>query len=457
MSIEEGRNERDLRAVQEHERVLLRDANENLLLEMAERKRLAEKLKEHSAQLEDQVAERTRALQDTNRKLEQEILEHKRAERLLQESEELYADLYDNAPDMYVSVDAQTARVLQCNQTLAEKLGFSKEEIIDRPVFNLYHPDSLPAAERVFRTFVETGRILDEELQLRKKSGHRIDVSLNVSAVRDESGKVLHSRSCWRDISDRKRLEAQIRQDEKLASLGTVAGGVAHNFNNLLMAILGFQDMAMIDLDPASQTCRNVRQAYDLSLRASEVASKMLSYTGIAYFIAKPMDLSGYIRELIPELQESMPAEALLELELDETLPAVASDPAPLKQVLRNLATNAWEALGETRGVIRVTTGSMHCSRERLRKTYLQENLPEGDYVYLEVSDPGQGIDPGNMDKIFDPFFTTKIAGRGLGLASLLGIVRAHRGAVEVRSRPGERTRFRVLLPAAGPGDAAEA
>ncbi len=145
----------------------------------------------------------------------QDITERKQAEEALRQSEERYQDLYDNAPDMCASVDAATARVLECNHTLAGALGYAKEEIVGRPVFDLYHPDSLEEAERAFRSFVEKGEVHDVELMARRKDGSALHVSLNVSAVRDEQGNVISSRSVWRDITERKRTEKALRRTQE--------------------------------------------------------------------------------------------------------------------------------------------------------------------------------------------------------------------------------------------------
>jgi PAS domain S-box-containing protein len=149
------------------------------------------------------------------KELEKHIGERKQSDEMARESEAKYIDFYDNAPDMYVSVDAETARILQCNQTLADNLGYAKEEIIGRLIFDMYHPDCLEKVNKTFRSFVETGQVRDAELQLKGKHGAKIDVSLNASAVRDEAGKILHSRSSWRDITERKRLEESLRRSEE--------------------------------------------------------------------------------------------------------------------------------------------------------------------------------------------------------------------------------------------------
>lgn len=157
-----------------------------------------------------------------------DMTEHKRMESALQESEARYTDLYENAPDMYASVDVKTARIIHCNQTLADNLGFRKEEVIGRLVFEIYHPDCLEAAKQTFRAFMKTGAIQNRELELLHKDGSRISVSLNVSAVRDESDNIRYSRSALRDITDKKRAEKVLQRErdklrkalEQIAELG---------------------------------------------------------------------------------------------------------------------------------------------------------------------------------------------------------------------------------------------
>lgn len=139
-------------------------------------------------------------------------LENVQSQEALQASEARYHDLYDNAPDMFVSVAAETAKIRDCNQTLADSLGYSKKEIIGRPIFDMYHPDCMEDVKKVFRSFVTTGEVHDAELQLKRKDGSRIDVLLNVSAVRDENGKVLYSRSIWRDVTESKKAKDDLRE-----------------------------------------------------------------------------------------------------------------------------------------------------------------------------------------------------------------------------------------------------
>ncbi|MCH8891212.1 MAG: response regulator, partial [Myxococcales bacterium] len=174
----------------------------------------------------------------------------------------------------------------------------------------------------------------------------------------------------------------------------------------------------------------------------------MLAYSGKGNFVIEPVSLNEVVEETTQLLKTTISRKAVVERDLDENLPRIPGDITQLRQVIINLITNASEAIGDEDGVIRITTSLQRCDRRYLDSISIHEKLSEGDYVCLEVSDTGCGIDEATRERLFEPFFTTKFAGRGLGLASVLGILRAHRGAVALQSEPGQGTRFRVLLPA---------
>ena len=181
-----------------------------------------------------------------------DITERKRVENALTKVQEDYQDLYNNSPDMYASVDVKSAKILQCNNTFAVKLGYEKEEIVGRLIFDVYHPDSLDAAKKAFNIFIKTGEINNAELQVKRKDGSKIDVMLNVTSVRDENGNILYSRSAWRDITDRKKLEKQLQEAQKLKAIGQLAAGVAHDFNNHLAAIVGYTELCLMSVAKGS-------------------------------------------------------------------------------------------------------------------------------------------------------------------------------------------------------------
>ena len=174
----------------------------------------------------------------------------------------------------------------------------------------------------------------------------------------------------------------------------------------------------------------------------------MLAYSGKGRFVIENIRMNDLIGEMISLLKASISKKAILNLNLKEPLPPLRGDPSQIRQVLMNLVFNASEAIGEHGGVITISTGMMECSGEYISEIYLDDNLAEGLYVWLEVSDTGCGMDHETQRRIFEPFFTTKFTGRGLGLSAVLGIVRGHKGALKVYSEPGRGTTFKVLFPA---------
>jgi len=247
---------------------------------------------------------------------------------------------------------------------------------------------------------------------------------------------------------ERRKLEVQLQQTQKLESLGVLAGGIAHDFNNLLMGILGHADLALLELPAGSSAWHLITEAINGARRAAELTKQMLAYSGKGRFVVEPLNLSNLTEDMTRLLQISISKKCLLNYTFTPDLPAVGADPAQMRQIIMNLIINASEAIGDRSGAIAVSTGVMPCDRAYLSETYLGVNLPEGQYVYLEVADTGCGMTPETQAKIFDPFFTTKFVGRGLGLSAVLGIVRGHQGALKVSSEPGKGTTFKVLFPA---------
>jgi nitrogen-specific signal transduction histidine kinase len=257
------------------------------------------------------------------------------------------------------------------------------------------------------------------------------------------------------DITDRKlaeeerhNLEKQMLHAQKLESLGVLAGGIAHDFNNILTAIVGNTDLALMRLNPESPVRDNLERIEKAANRASDLAKQMLAYSGKGKFVIEAIDLSRLVEEMTHMLQVSISKKAVLRFNFAETLPTVDADATQLRQIIMNLVINASEAIGNKSGVIAISTGCMQCDRKYLSSAWLNEQIPEGFYVWIEIADTGCGMDKETLSKIFDPFFTTKFTGRGLGMAAVLGIVRGHKGAIRVYSEPGRGTTFKVFLPA---------
>ncbi|MGE3276438.1 MAG: PAS domain S-box protein [Vicinamibacterales bacterium] len=248
---------------------------------------------------------------------------------------------------------------------------------------------------------------------------------------------------------ERRRLEAQMTHVQKLESLGVLAGGIAHDFNNLLVGIMGHAGLALLELPGDSPAVGRIRHIETAAQRASELTNQMLAYSGRGRFVVQPLDLSRLVEEMGHLLHTAISKNATLSFDCQHGLPAIQGDPSQLRQVVMNLMTNASDALGDGPGTIRIRTGLAHAERDFFRHTYLSEDLPPGDYVFVEVRDTGCGMTQDTLARIFDPFFTTKFTGRGLGLAAVLGIVRGHKGAIRIDSTPATGTTFQVYFPAA--------
>jgi len=244
-------------------------------------------------------------------------------------------------------------------------------------------------------------------------------------------------------------MEAKLQQAQKLESLGILAGGIAHDFNNLLTGMLGYAELALLNLAPDVPARAHLDQIRQAALRAADLAQQMLAYAGRGRLVLQAIDLPRLVMDMARLLQAALPKHTVVRFEHAPGLPAIEGDPTQIRQVIMNLLTNAAEAMGTEGGVITVRTGWVYAQPTDLVSPYLHEELPSGCYVTLEVSDTGCGLDEAMLAKIFDPFFTTKFTGRGLGLAAVLGIVRGHRGTIQVISRPSHGTTFRVLFPCA--------
>ena len=248
---------------------------------------------------------------------------------------------------------------------------------------------------------------------------------------------------------ERLKMEQQFLHAQKMESLGILAGGIAHDFNNILTAIVGNANLAKIRLNAESPAIGNILKIEQSATRAADLAKQMLAYSGKGKFVIQTIDLNRLINEMMKMLEVSLSKKVMLHFGLADQLPLVEVDATQIRQILMNLVINASEAIGETEGIIRISTGSLQCDSTYLHDIWLMDTLEAGPYVYLEIKDSGCGMGKEVIERLFDPFFTTKFTGRGLGMAAVLGIVRGHKGAITVKSDVGKGTVFKILIPAA--------
>lgn len=302
------------------------------------------------------------------------------------------------------------------------------------------------------------------EAMLRHSDGSVVEVEWRSIPVDFGGGSAVMSLGV--DVTDRRKAEAERRrfeertlQAQKLESLGLLAGGVAHDFNNLLVGVLGNAELALRDPIAIGALRTQIERIKTAAIRASELTAQLLAYSGKGPLVVHPFDLNGLAEELGELLAMAIPHGASLTTDLAPSLPQIQGDAVQVRQVVMNLLTNAADAVGSSRGArnIRVTTSVVDFNAHDLAAFLGAETLAVGKYVCLEVTDTGVGMDEATLAHLFDPFFTTKEKGHGLGLAAVLGIVRAHGGAVCVTSTPGRGTSFRVLFPPACPPPASSA
>jgi CheY-like chemotaxis protein len=243
-------------------------------------------------------------------------------------------------------------------------------------------------------------------------------------------------------------LQSHLLQVQKLESLGLLAGGIAHDFNNILTAVLGSASAALLRLPPDHPAAVDVQSVITAARRAADLTRQMLAYSGKGQFEIRPVDLSKVVGDLGGLLETMISKKVPLRFEFGVALPAIEADVAQVQQIVMNLVINGAEAIGDQRGSVVVTTGTQDLQEPDILGLRVGGQIAPGRYVYVEVQDSGCGMDEATQARMFDPFFTTKFTGRGLGLAAVLGIVRSHRGAVQVHSTPGKGTMFKVLFPA---------
>ncbi|HXS98436.1 MAG TPA: chemotaxis protein CheB [Candidatus Limnocylindrales bacterium] len=248
------------------------------------------------------------------------------------------------------------------------------------------------------------------------------------------------------DVTQLRRTEEELRQSQKMEAIGFLAAGVAHDFNNLLTGMIGNASLLLDSLPESQSTTSTLQNIISGGERAAELTRQLLAYAGKGRFYLERLDLSQVVIQTGRLIHPSIPPNVQVRLDLDKHLPLLLADPGQIQQIVMNLMINAAEAVGEQGGVIQVRTGRQTVGDESLPDLFFKEAVVPGNYVFLEVRDNGSGMNEQTIQKIFDPFFTTKFTGRGLGLAAVLGIVRQHKGAIQLHSVPGRGTSFRVLL-----------
>jgi PAS domain S-box-containing protein len=334
----------------------------------------------------------------------------------------------------------------------AERLyGYQAEEIIGRPMSDLIPPDLVHEEADILEHVRRGSGAMRWQTVRRRKDGTLVDVALTISPIRDKTGQIIGASHLARDITEEKKTAENMRQMQKLESLGVLAGGIAHDFNNLLVGVIGNASLALSELEPESPVKQPIEEVLAAGERAAQLTQQLLAYSGKGRFVLERLDLSAQIRETLPLIHAAIPHNVGMQLNLADDLPSIEADAAQIQQLVMNTIINGAEAVSEGRpGLVTVTTRRVNVDEEYLETLAgsSKGEITPGSYVLLEIQDTGVGMDEATKARIFDPFFTTKFLGRGLGLSAVLGIVLGHRGSIDVSSTPGLGTTIRALLPA---------
>jgi len=376
-----------------------------------------------------------------------DVTERERAGQALLANEHRYRSLIEATGNIIIGL-APDGMILEWNREAERVYGVTRREVLGKDYFARFVQGMRRQSLRSDMARALAGETLrSREEAVTSRGGERRVVLWNVTRLLDVNERPVGVIASGQDITERKQLEAQMQHAQKLESLGVLAGGIAHDFNNLLVGILGNASLALMDVEETSPLSELLRDIETTALRAADLTKQMLAYSGRGRFVVRPVDLSSLVEEMAHLLQTVISKRAQLRFDFARPMPEVEADATQLRQIVMNLITNASDALNGENGAITLRTGVMRAGGEYLRSPFLDYQLEEGSYAFVEVQDSGIGMTPETMQRIFDPFFSTKFTGRGLGLAATLGIVRGHRGTIRVTSIPGEGTTFRVLLP----------
>ncbi len=383
----------------------------------------------------------------TGRKRAEE--ERERALEALRVSEEKYRDIFRNSPDSITLSGFRDALYYEVNEEFLRITGYSREEVIGKSDLELNTWYDFEARKRYVEIMKEQGHVRNLEANFRMKDGRVTTGLVSSSLITIDGVPYLHA--IIRDITEMREMEEQrlelerrLMRAQKLESVGTLAGGIAHDFNNILMGIQGNASLMLLDLDPSHPHCRRLKNIEEQVASAADLTSKLLGFARGGRYEVKPTSMNDIVQKT-SQMFGRTKREVEIYKNLEPDLWSVEVDRTQMEQLLMHLYINAWQAMPGG-GEIYLETENIFLDDSKVRPYEIEP----GPYVKISVTDTGMGMDERTMERIFDPFFSTKSMrrGTGLGLATVYGIVRGHRGIINVYSEPGEGTTFTIYLPA---------
>lgn len=393
-------------------------------------------------------------LEKTNRELLEEIVDRKRAEGKLRESEERFRELAESIQEVFWMADASLEKILYVSPAYEKVWGRSCASLYASPWawLEAVHPEDRERIAHAVRTKQEQGQY-HEVYRIVRPDGSLRWIRDRGFAVRDDSGQMVRIVGTAEDITERHLLEEQVRQSHKMEAIGQLAAGIAHDFNNIVAVILGNAEIGQSKLTQAEGAYDNLEEIKKASDRAQSLVKQILTFSRQQPQARKIISLGPTLRESAKFLSAVLPSQVELVVSVDETAPTVLADATQIYQIVTNLCTNAWHALEENPGRIEVTVRAAKIEEAEAKKL---GGIRPGRAAILSIRDTGKGMDEATLDRIFEPFFTTKSQGKGtgLGLSVVQGIVQGHDGAITVSSNLGQGTHFDIYFPATETGKA---
>ncbi len=363
---------------------------------------------------------------------------------------------FDAVPDLLSIIDINHT-IIRVNKGMAERCGLTVQEIVGRKCYEAVHglreaPACCPRFDMKQDDFVHI-----KEIEVNRLNGV---FDITISPLTDEKGRITSYAHVMRDVTERKKVaveklavEQQLQQGQKLESLGVLAGGIAHDFNNILAVIMCNCSLAKQRPKLADELITEIESA---AHRAADLCRQMLAYAGKAMSTITQVNMTALVDDMVKMLRSTLNQKVVIKHDLSPEVPSIRADASQIRQIVMNLIINASEAIGEAPGEIRVSLTKTEIHAGQPDKDHLGKIITAGRYVCLEVSDNGCGMDDETRQRVFEPFYTTKFTGRGLGLSAVLGIITAHKGAMQVSSQPGQGSTFKVYLSVQGSDSAGD-
>ncbi len=411
--------------------------------DITERKEAEKALKQSYEELEVRVRDRTATLTRAIEHLEYEVGEREKAEEDLRVSEEKFSRVFQASPDLLAITSLDEGVYLDVNDSFLRSTGYSMHEVIGRSSLDLKIWENPIDRQRIIDKLLAQGVVRNHEIRQLTKAGE-VRTMLNSSELIELGGrKFILSTS--RDITERKRLEEELRRTQKMEAVGRLAGGIAHDFNNLLTAIDGYCEIALLKTDAPDEVHKNLMRIKEVKNNASSLIRQILGFSRKQELKPQLLDLNGIVENMKTLLQRFLGGDIGLRLDLDEDIGLVWADQGQIEQVIMNLSLNARDAMPDG-GDLSIATSRALVGEESQQ---MHADLKAGEYVRLVMSDTGAGMDDDTRSHIFEPFFSTKEEGKGtgLGLTTVYGIVKQCGGAIAVTSDPGRGSVFEIFLP----------